>query len=172
MQARLHQLGALLQAAVDQLANFVELHARIDRADVGVLVERIADAQRGDAIAQLADHLREDAFLHEQTRAGAADVPLVEIDAGDDAFDRLIERRVFENDVRRLAAELERELLLRAGDGLREHFADSGRAGEGELVDVVMIDERLAGRARAADDVHDAVGQLGLLEDLRQMHRA
>ena len=61
--------------------------------------------------------VRENAFLHEQPRAGAADVPLVEIDPGDDALDRLVDRRVLENDVRRLAAELEREFLFRAGDG-------------------------------------------------------
>ena len=79
-----------------------------------VFVERIADAQRCNAIAQLANDLRENAFLHEQARAGAANVTLIEIDAGNDSFDRLIDRRVFENDVRRLAAELERQLFSRA----------------------------------------------------------
>ena len=108
------QLRALLQSAVDQLANLIELHPGIDRADVGVLVERIADAQRRDAIAQLADHLWENAFLDEQARASATNVALVEINSGDDAFDRLIDRRIFENNVRGFAAELEREPLLRS----------------------------------------------------------
>ena len=49
---------------------------------------------------------------------------LIEINSGDDAFDRLIDRRVFKNNVRGFAAELERELLLRSGDGLGEDFAD------------------------------------------------
>ena len=96
---------------------------RIDRADVGVFVERIADAQRRDAVAQLAEHLRENALLHEQPRAGAADVALIEEDAADDALDRLIDRRVLEDEVRGLSAELERELLVRPGDGLRDQLA-------------------------------------------------
>ena len=71
-----------------------------------------------------------------KTRAGAADVALIEINAGDDAFDGLIDRRVFENDVGGFAAELEREFLFRSGDRLGEKLADIGRAGERDLVDV------------------------------------
>ena len=56
-----------------------------------------------------------DRLLHQQPAAGAADVALVEEDAVDDALDRLVERRVVEHDVGRLAAELERELLAGAG---------------------------------------------------------
>ena len=55
-------------------------------------------------------------LLHEQAAAGAADVPLVEEDAVDDALDRLVDGRVVEDDVRGLAAELERDLLVGAGD--------------------------------------------------------
>ena len=68
------------------------------------------------------------ALFDEQARAGAADVALVEVDAVDDAFDGLIERRVGEDDVRRLAAELEREPLLRARERALDALADLGRA--------------------------------------------
>ena len=61
-------------------------------------------------------------------------MPLVEEDAADDALDRLIERRVGEDDVRRLAAELERELLARARERPLDALADGGRAGERDLV--------------------------------------
>jgi hypothetical protein len=54
--------------------------------------------------------------LHEQARARAADVPLVEVDAADDPLDGLVDGRVVEDDVRRLAAELEREPLRGAGE--------------------------------------------------------
>ena len=80
-------------------------------------------------------------FLHEQPRAGATDVALVEINSGDDAFDGLINRRVLEQNVRRLAAEFERQFLLRARDGLRDELADLGAAGERDFVDVRMIDD-------------------------------
>ena len=45
-------------------------------------------------------------------------------------------------------------------------FADFGRAGERDLVDVGMIDERRAGFARAGDDVHHASGKFGFLKNL------
>ena len=85
---------------------------------------------------ELAHDDRRHALLDEQARAGAADVALVEVDAVDDALDGLIERRVGEDDVGGLAAELERQALRRAGDGALDALADLGRAGEGDLVDV------------------------------------
>ena len=80
--------------------------------------------KRRDAIAQFADHGGKNSFLDEQARAGAANVALVEIDSGDDAFDGLVDRRVLENDVGRFAAQLERQLLFRSRDCLGENFAD------------------------------------------------
>ena len=62
------------------------------------------------------DDLVGDGLLHQQPGARAADVALVEEDAVDDALDRLVDRRVVEDDVRGLAAELQRELLAGAGD--------------------------------------------------------
>ena len=102
---------------------------------------------------------------------GAADVALVEEDAVDDALDGLVERGVVEDDVGRLAAELERDPLVGAGDGPRDRLADLGRAGERDLVDVGVPDQRLAGPAGAGDDVDDARRQVGLLADLREQQR-
>ena len=65
---------------------------------------------------QLGDDLLDHGLLHEQPRAGAAHVALVEEDAVDDALDGLIERRVVEDDVGGLAAELQAEPLGRARD--------------------------------------------------------
>ena len=45
---------------------------------------------------------------------------------------------------------------------------DLGRAGEGDLVDVGVLDQRRARRAVAGDDVDDPGRQLRLLEDLGQ----
>ena len=80
-----------------------------------------------------------DALLDEQPRAGAADVALVEEDAVDDPLDGLVERRVREDDVRGLAAELEGEALVGAGERALDALADVGRAGEGDLVDVRVV---------------------------------
>ena len=138
---RLIDLGALGLAGLDELLDAVELHLRVDRADVGVLVERVADAQRCHALLQLVDHRLVDRLLDEQARPRAADMALVEVDAVDDALDRLVDRAVVEDDVRRLAAELERQLLARPGDTALDGLADLGRAGERDLVDV-GVDER------------------------------
>ena len=115
---------------------------RVDRADVGVLVERVADADRRQAVLELVDERLGDRLLDEQPRPGAADLALVEVDAVDDALDGLVERRVVEHDVGGLAAELEGQRLVGAGDALGDLLADLGRAGERDLVDVRVGDER------------------------------
>src|SRR6266508_4460054 len=43
---RLVDLRSFVASRLHELFDLVELHARVDRADVGVLVERVADAQR------------------------------------------------------------------------------------------------------------------------------
>ena len=102
------------------------------------------------------DDLVVDRLLHEQPGARAADVALVEEDAVDDALDGLVDRGVVEDDVRRLAAELQRQLLAGAGDGAGDLLADGGGAGEGHLVDAGVLDDRAAGLAGAGDDVDHA----------------
>jgi hypothetical protein len=69
-------LRALALAARDELPDLVELRLRVDGADVGVLVERVADAQAGSSgRLSLRHEVVGDALLHEQARARAADVP-------------------------------------------------------------------------------------------------
>src|SRR3954471_2787280 len=158
---RLVDLSALFLARRDELFDLLELLARVDRADVGVLVERVADTERRQSPLQLLDQRLVDRFLHEQTGAGAANVALIEIDPVDDSLDRLVEGAVVEDDVRGLAAELERQLLLRAGQLALDPLADFGRPGEGDLVDL-GLDERGARASVAGDDVDDTRRQLGL----------
>jgi hypothetical protein len=88
------------------------------------------------------------AFLHQDARAGAADLALVEPDGIDHAFDRRVEIGIVEDDEGRLAAQFQRQLLAGSGRGLADDAADLGRAGEGDLVDAVMRDEGRAGRRR------------------------
>ena len=132
---RLVQLGALGHAGRDELGDLLELGLRVDRPDVGVLVERVADPDRRQAVLELLDERLDDRLLDQQPRPGAADLALVEVDAVDDALDGLVERRVVEHDVGGLAAELEGERLVGPGDALGDLLADLGRAGERDLVD-------------------------------------
>src|SRR5262249_26301206 len=65
---RLVDLGALLGAGGHELLDLLELLLRVDRADVGVLVERIADAERREPALELLDDRLGDRFLYEQPR--------------------------------------------------------------------------------------------------------
>ncbi|HVH11968.1 MAG TPA: aldehyde dehydrogenase family protein, partial [Longimicrobium sp.] len=71
-----------------------------------------------------------------------------------------------EDDEGRLAAQLQRQLLARAGGRGADDLADLGRAGEGDLGDVGVADDLLANLAVAGDDVDHAGRQADLLADI------
>ena len=72
----------------------------------------------------------------------------------------------------RLAAELERHALDRRRGARGDRPADLGRACEGDLVDVGVLDEPLPGsRAGADDDVDDARRQAGVGGQLGEAQR-
>src|SRR4029077_13693381 len=96
---------------------------------------------------ELGDERLVDRLLHEEARAGAADVSLVEVDAVDDPLYRLVERGVVEDDVRGLPAEFERQLLAGARQLPLDLLPHLGRARERDLVDVFALDDRGAGAA-------------------------
>ena len=170
-KVRLPAFGALPGALGHQPAHAVELGAVDQRADVGVLVERAADAQPAHARLDLGDEGVGDALLHQQPRAGAADLALVEPDAVDQPFDGAVEIGVLEDDEGRLAAELQRQFLAGAGGRLADDLADFGRAGEGDLVDAGMIDDRSTRAGTARQDVDDALRHAGALADLGEQDR-
>ena len=98
-------------------------------------------------------------------------MPLVEIDAVDDPLDCLVERSVVEDDVRGLAAELERELLPGSRELALDRLADLGRTGEGDLVDALRLYERSARPSVTGDDVHDTGRKLGLPQHVGEQQR-
>jgi len=164
-------LGTLVLAALHELADPRQLLAGVDGADVGVLVEGIAEAQRAEPPLQRCDDLVCYRLLEQQSRSCAAHVSLVEEDAVDDALDGLVDRGVVEDHVRSLAAELEGEALVAAGRRAHDRLAHLRRAGEGDLVDPGMLDEQAPGVARSGEDVDDARGQVGLPADVGEGQR-
>ena len=155
----------------DSVADPGQLLGRVDGADVGVLVQRVAEAQRAEPTLEGVEDLLRHGLLDEQPGPGAADVSLVEEDAADDALDGLVDGGVVEDDVGRLAAELEGELLAAARERAADQLADVGGAGERDLVDAGVLDERLAGAAGAGHDVDHARREVGLLADLGEQQR-
>ena len=114
----------------------------------------------------LCDQPRRDAFLHQQPRAGAADLPLVEPDRVDHAFDDAVEVGVVEDDERRLAAELQRQLLAAAGGGFADDPADSVEPVKAILSTSGWLTIASPVRAVAGDDVDHAGRQADLLAHL------
>src|SRR5690606_19959744 len=120
---------------------------------------------------QLRDESLCDPLLRKAARARAADLSLVEPDGIDDALDNAVEVGVLEHDEGRLPAQLERQLLARAGRGRADDAADLRRSGERALVDVGMRHEGSARVAVAGDDV-DATGRRAdLAAELRGAER-
>jgi hypothetical protein len=95
----------------------------------------------------------------EEDRAGGSGGYLGDIDIGHDHDGRL-------------AAEFERDALERSGRVAVDELADLGRAGEGDLVDIGMLDHTVAGRVSiAGDDVDDAGREACLRDQVGQAQR-
>src|SRR5579864_359868 len=83
---------------------------------------------------------------------------MIEEDRARRARDRRVEIRIFENDVRRLAAELERYLLEIPSCSMHDQFAYFGRTGKGDLVDIGMCCQSRSGSfAVARNNIDDSV---------------
>ncbi len=109
--------------------------------------------------------------MHEDARAGGADLPLIHEGAEHDALRRAVEIGVREHDLRILAAEFERELLGRRRR--RRHHRAPGlhRTGERNLADIRMRDDREpCGLPASGQDVDDA-GRQAFGDQLGHFHR-
>ena len=119
------------------------------------------------------DHLIEMLLMNKQPRAGAAALAMIEEDRVRRTGDGRIEIGIFEHNIRRLAAELERDFLQVVGSGSHDQLAHFGRAGESDLVDIRMRGQRGAGRfAEAGDDIHHTIWNARLLHQLAKPQRA
>ena len=105
-----------------------------------------------------------DAALHEQPRAGQADLPGVAEDRLDRPGDGVVEVGVVEDQVGALAAQLEADRGEVGRRGLADHARGRGLAGEGDPVDAAVLGQRRARgvRSEAVHDVEDAGRQPGL----------
>ena len=160
-------LRAFRDAALDEAVHAVAVRGRDERADLRLGVERVADAQLLRVVGEARDELVVDRRLDEHARARLAALAGGVVDRPHRARDRVVEVRVGEDEVRALAAELERQPLDRVGAEPHDLAARLRRAGERDLVDAGMLDEVRAGRrAVARDDVDRAGGEADLGREL------
>ncbi len=141
------------------------LPLRDHRADVEV-ERRRADAQRPVALGHAGAHRLEQRPLDQDARGRRAGLPGV-LDAGvDEKGQRRVEVGIGEDDLRALAAELERDRdHVRRGRGLHPR-AGGDRAGERQMVDARMRRQRRARfLAEPGHDVERPRRQAGLERD-------
>ena len=160
------QLTFVLLGDANVIHDAVVLRLVDDRAHVDALVQRIAHPQHRELPLELLDQNLLDVLLHEQARASAADLALVEPDGVDDGVDGGVEIGRVEDNDRRLAAELERHLNAQPGGLAPEQLANSGGAGEGDLIDARVVAEVAAHLAGSREDVDHAGRHAGLRHDL------
>ena len=142
-------------------------------ADVGLLVERIADPERGRLLLELAQEGIEDVLVQKQARARGAALSLAgEAHGGDDAVDRPVLVGVGIDDRRALAAQLERHRHDALGGGAHDDLADLGRAGEAELGDAGMVGEWPAAFLAVAGQHIQHAGRQELPADLGYQQHA
>ena len=132
---------ALLLRALDRGQDHVVLRPADHRADLRVEVGRVTDSQRRRTVDEAVDERVVDVVVDEEARARFAHLALMEEGAEERAVDGDVEVRVGADDVRRLAAELERHLLDGRGRGGEDLAAGRGRPGERDLVHVGVLDQ-------------------------------
>ena len=96
---------------------------------------------------------------------------LIEENAVNNAFDRLVKRGVFEDDVSCLAAEFEGEALAGASEGALDGFSHGSGTREGDFRGQRMIDDGGSGFAGAGDEIDDARWQARVLQHRGEFER-
>ena len=165
-------LGAALDRVCDVLLDLVDrLH--VDQRPLGdALLGAVADLHRRDLLRKLLDELVVDLVLGIDAVGADAGLAHVAILRDHGAFDRGIDIGVVEHHERRVAAELEPELLHPDRGLLIEDLADFGRSGEADEAHGGMLAQHLADRRRiAGEDVEHALGHAGLLGQRHQRQR-
>src|SRR5256885_2152989 len=163
---------ALLLARLDVGEHRIHLLLGDDGTHPRGLVHRVAHLEGFHLVGELRQQRVVDLLLDEESRARGTHLALVVEDAGQRALDRRVHVGVREDDVRRLAAELERQALERSRGLAHDLLADLRGARERDLVHARIAHERHPGLgARARDHVEHALGEPGLLAELGEPER-
>ena len=142
---------------------------RDDRPHLARRIESVADANLLRALDEPLDEAIVERAFEDEPRSGRADLSRIGEDSEERVVDGRVEVGIGEDDVRRLAAELERDLFQVRRRVAHDAASGLSAAGERDFVDELARGERVTDhRAGSEHDVHDAGRKLELLEDRRQ----
>ena len=144
--------GAFLLADFDEVQDAVHLAGGDLRADLGVGIERVAEAQFAGARGQFLQEAIVNILVEQEARGGGTHFALVAEDAPERGAHGGVEIGVGEDDVGRFAAQFQAQALEVADGRILQQLARGGdAAGEADLVHVLMEGEELRrwwGRSR------------------------
>ena len=167
-----HDLGAFTARALDERVHALAVGLGDQRAHLRLGVQRVAHLDLAGLLGERDDELVVEPLLDEDPRARLAALAGRVVDRPDRARDRRVEVGVREDDVRALAAELQRQPLDRLRAEPHDLAAGLRGARERDLVDAGVPDEVGAGRrAVAGDDVDRPGGEPDLGRELREPKR-
>src|SRR5215218_5225369 len=164
--APVHQLGPLLPADVDVALHLLELLLEGDRPHLGLRLKRVAQPDGPGLLREALDELVVAPLLDEEPGTGDAGLPGGREDSRDHPVRHGLHVGVLEDDVGRLATELQGDLGEVVGGILHDLLARLRRAGEGHLVHPRVAHQGAPrGWAEARDDVEDPGREARLLEE-------
>ena len=162
-----HHFGAVALAFADIALDLFEMRSVDHRAHFDRLVERVADDDLPGLVGEPLEDFVAGAALHDEARAGDADLARIAEGGAADLVGGRIHAGVRKDDLRPLAAQFEADLLDVAGGLGADDLADAERAGKAHEIGGRMFGERLADwLAIAGDDVEDAIGQPAIARNL------
>ena len=128
--------------------------------------------QNADAPATPSDHAIENGAVRKQARTGDADLTGIEKNRAGGGSSHFVDVDIGHQHHRRLAAELESDALHGIGGILVDELAHLGGSGEGDLVDMRMLHQAIAGgMAVAGDHVDDARRKTGFGHEIGKAQR-
>ena len=157
-----------LLAVLDVVHDALKLELGDLRALEGIGGEGVTEFVLGGTLLEASDELVVDVLLDQQARAGAAALAVVEEDTKVGPRDGVVNVGVIEDDVGRLATQLEGDLLeVALGRSLEDDAANASGTGEGDLVNVHVAGDGSTGNtAQTGDDVDHTRGEASLLDQL------
>ena len=94
---------------------------------------------------------------------------LIEKNTIDYSFDRLVQRRIFKNNIGCLTSQFKSSFFIGACNSALNDLTYFGRAGESNLIDIGMVDQICSGGTSASDDIDYTWRKIGFLNELRQL---